>query len=380
MKKKLLFLVNVDWFFLSHRLPIAIEALNQGYEVHVATGITDKLDVLRSHGLIVHPLSIGRSSTCVVGEARTFLHILRIFKKVRPDIVHLVTIKPVIFGGIAARLAGVPAVVAAISGLGFVFIANNRKAAVVRFFVSGLYRLALGKRNLKVICQNPDDRETIVHVAALSLNKIAMIPGSGVDLSAYPTKPLPSGVPVVVMAARLLRDKGVYEFIAAAQRLRSRGVDARFWLVGEPDVGNPASVDESELLVWRREGSVALLGHRHDIADLFAQSSMVVLPSHREGLPKVLIEADACARAVVTTDVPGCRDAIEPGKSGLLVPVKDSVALADAIQCLIEDPELCQKMGQAGRALAEREFSIEKIVDAHLAIYKELEAELEAGV
>ena len=375
MKKKLLFLVNVDWFFLSHRLPIAINALNQGYEVHIATGITDKLEVLRSHGLIVHPLVIGRSSTGLASEVRTFCGILQVFKKVRPHIVHLVTIKPVILGGIAARLTGVPAVVAAISGLGFVFLANGSKAAVVRFLVDGLYRLALGKRNLKVICQNPDDRETIIQAAGLSSNKMVMIQGSGVDLSLYPTKPLPQGIPVVIMAARLLRDKGVQEFIEAALLLDKRDVAVRFWLVGDPDPGNPSTITLDELSAWESEGCVELLGYRNDIPNLFSQANVVVLPSYYgEGLPKVLVEAAACGRAVVTTDHPGCRDAIEPDKSGLLVPVKDPVALADAIQHLIGDPELCQSMGQAGRALAEREFSIEKIVDAHLEIYKELEA------
>ncbi|SEA11207.1 Glycosyltransferase involved in cell wall bisynthesis [Desulfuromusa kysingii] len=372
--KKLLFLVNVDWFFLSHRLPIAIEALNYGYEVHVATGITDKLDVLRSYGLIVHPLTMGRSSTGIVGEVRTFMSILRIFMKVKPNIVHLVTIKPVLFGGIAARLAGVPAVVAAISGLGFVFSDKGKKATVIRFFVSSLYRLVLGKRNLKVICQNPDDRETLVKAAGLKQDKVMMISGSGVDLSAYAVTPLSKGVPVVVMAARLLRDKGVLEFVAAARLLTQRNVAVRFWLAGDPDPGNPATVTLGELSAWENEGCVEILGYREDIPNLFAQANIVVLPSYYgEGLPKTLVEAAACGRAVVTTDHPGCRDAIEPGKSGLLVPVKDSIALADAIQRLIDDRELCHSMGRAGRVLAEREFAIEKIVDAHLKIYKELE-------
>lgn len=373
MKKKLLFLVNVDWFFLSHRLPIAIEALNQGYEVHVATGITDKLDVLRSHGLIVHPLNIERSSTGLVGEVRTFWGILQVFRKVKPDVAHLVTIKPVLFGGIAARLAGVPAVVAAISGLGFVFLAKGKKAAIVRFLVSRLYRLALGKRNLRVICQNPDDREILVNVAGLSLQKVFIIPGSGVNLTDYAAKPLPQGGAVVIMAARLLHDKGVHEFVAAAQLLKKQGIAARFWLVGDADPGNPASVNDAELSAWSNEEVVELLGYQSDIASVFAQSSLVVLPSYREGLPKVLVEAAACARAVVTTDVPGCRDAIDPGKSGLLVPVKDVKALADAIQRLLEDPELLESMGRAGRDLAEREFAIDKIVAAQLEIYKELE-------
>lgn len=372
--KKLLFVVNVDWFFLSHRLPIALEALGQGYEVHLATGITDKLDELHSYNLIMHPLSIRRDRSNLVSELRIFVSTFLLFKRINPDIVHLVTIKPVLYGGIAARLAGVPSVVAAISGLGFVFLAKGKKAAIVRSLVSGLYRLALGKRNLRVICQNRDDRETIIHAAGLSLNKVTMISGAGVDLSAYSEKLLPQGTPVVIMASRLLRDKGVHEFVAAARLLKRQEVNVRFWLVGEPDVGNPASVNDTDIAAWRKEGVIELLGYRDDIASLFAQSSIVVLPSYREGLPKVLVEAAACGRAVVTTNVPGCRDAIEPGKSGLLVPVKDPIALADAIQLLIDDSELCHSMGQAGRALAEREFAIEKIVDTHLEIYKELEA------
>lgn len=372
LKKKLLFLVNVDWFFLSHRLPIAIEALGQGYEVHVATGITDKLDVLHSHGFVVHPLAIGRSSTSFAVEFRTFLEMLSVFKKVQPHIVHLVTIKPVIYGGIAARLVGVPGVVAAISGLGFVFLAKGWKATVVRSLVSGLYRLALGKRNLKVICQNPDDRKTLIQIAGLPSDKVIMIRGSGVDLSAYAAMPFPQGLPVVVMAARLLRDKGVHEFVIAAQILKQRGVDARFWLVGDSDPGNPASISETEIGIWCREGAVEFLGHRSDIDSVFAQSHVVVLPSYREGLPRVLIEAAASGRAVVTTDVPGCRDAIEPEVTGLLVPPRDAVALADAIQHLLLDSELCERMGQAGRHLAEREFAIEKVVSTHLEVYRNL--------
>ncbi|TKB26131.1 glycosyltransferase family 4 protein [Desulfopila sp. IMCC35006] len=372
MKKKLLFLINVDWFFLSHRLPIALEALRQGYEVHIATGITNKLDVLHANGLIVHPLSLKRSSTGLVGEVKTFWEILQVFRKVQPHIVHLVTIKPVLFGGIAARLAGVPAVVAAISGLGYIFMAKGWKATVVRSLVAGLYRLALGQRNLKVICQNPDDREALMQAAGLALEKVAMIPGSGVDLSAYTPMQFPQGVPVVIMAARLLRDKGVYEFVSAARLLKQRGVNARFWLVGEPDPDNPASVKKEDLLAWRSEETIEVLGYRLDVIGLFAQAFLVVLPSYREGLPKVLIEAAASGRAVVTTDVPGCRDAVVQDETGILVPPRDAVALADAIQHLLEDTELCKRMGLAGRRLAERKFAIEKVISAHMEIYHSL--------
>ena len=374
MKPKLLFIVNIDWFFLSHRLPIAIEALNQGYEVHVATGISNKLEELRLHGFFVHQLPIGRGRTIFVNEVRAFWRILRVLIKIRPDVVHLVTIKPVLYGGIAARIASVPAVVAAISGLGFVFMAKGWRAAITRFLVSCLYRASLGKRNLKVICQNPDDRETLMEIAHLPLEKVVMIPGSGVDLTTYKVMPLPQGVPVVIMAARLLRDKGVNEFVAAAQMLAQRNVAVHFWLVGDPDPGNPAAITRDELSAWENEGAVTILGYRSDIPNLFSKANIVVLPSYYgEGLPRTLVEAAACGRAVVTTDHPGCRDAIESGRSGLLVPVRDPLALADAIQRLIDDPELCQSMGQAGRALAEREFSIVKIVDTHMKTYKELE-------
>lgn len=375
VKKKLLFIVNVDWFFLSHRLPIAIEALARGYEVHIATGITDKLDELRRHGLVVHPLTIRRSSIDLTGETRTFFEILYLLKKIRPHILHLVTIKPVILGGIAARLVGVPSVVVAISGLGFVSLAKGWKASGLRFFVSKLYRLALGKRNLKVIFQNSNDCETLSRVARLSHEKMVMIRGSGVDLSTHAVMPLPAGLPVVVMAARLLRDKGVYEFVFAAKLLRQRGVEAKFWLVGDPDPDNPSSVNGVELSTWRSEEVVELLGYRDDIAQVFIQSHIVVLPSYYgEGLPKVLIEAAASGRAVVTTDHPGCRDAIEPSVTGLLVPPRDAVALAAAIQQLLCDPELCARMGQAGRQLAEREFAVEKIVKSHFMVYETLES------
>ena len=372
MRKKLLFIVNADWFFLSHRLPIALEAMKQGYEVHLAAGITDKHSELLSHGLIVHPVDIGRSSLNPISGVHTFFSLLKIIKAVRPDIVHLVTIKPVTLGGIAARMARVPSIVAAISGLGFVFLNKGPKAVAVRAGVAGLYQLALGHKDLKVIFQNPDDRATLMQAARLPIEKTTMIKGSGVDLSLYSAKPPPQGKPVVVMAARLLRDKGVCEFVAAAQLLKQRGVNAKFWLVGDPDPGNPATITNTEMKSWQQEGSVELLGRRSDIPDIFAQSHIVVLPSYREGLPKVLVEAAACGRAVVTTDVPGCRDAIEPGITGVLVPPRNAVALADAIERLLNDPDQMKKMGEAGRQLAEREFAIEKIVAEHLRIYREL--------
>lgn len=374
MSARLMFVVNVDWFFVSHRLPIALQALRQGYEVHIACGMTDWQSELERAGLVVHPLPIERGKAGLVSNIRTFLATHALFRRVQPDIVHLVTIKPVLFGGIAARLADVRGVVAAISGLGFVFLDAGLKAFVRRAAVAFLYRLALGKKNLKVIFQNQEDRESLCRLAGIPESKTVLIRGSGVDLSCYSFSPLPEGLPIVILAARLLKDKGVMEFVEAAAMLKATGCQARFCLVGEIDPDNPASLTASELASLCGDGKIEFWGQRKDMPEVMRTAYVVVLPSYREGLPKVLLEAAACGRAVVTTDVPGCRDAIDPGVSGLLVPVRDAPALADAIGSLLDDPRRCAAMGKAGRALAEREFDVAAVVRRHLEIYRELEA------
>ena len=372
--KKLLFIVNVDWFFISHRLPIALKAIDEGYEVHILCAITNKAQYLESLGLIVHPFLFSRSGKNIFCELSAIIRLYKQVKKIKPDLVHLVTIKPVLYGGIVARLTRVPAVVSAISGLGFLFVerkglTSNLLVKVVLF----LYRVAMNHPNQKVIFQNPTDMSALVEAGGVSANKVRMIRGSGVDLQQYPMQPEPIGNPVVIMVARLLKDKGVLEFVEASRAVKSKGLHACFKLVGNPDPDNPESVTDKQVQSWRDEGVIECLGFRSDIADQFSQAHIVVLPSYREGLPKVLIEAAACGRAIVTTDVPGCRDAIEPDVTGILVPARNPEALSEAIEKLISEPHLRQQMGQAGRDLAEREFSIDKVVSAHLDIYRELE-------
>ena len=376
VRRKLLFVVNVDWFFLSHRLPIALEAMRQGFEVHIATALTDQLAVLQDYGFVVHPLTLNRSGVGLSAIGKPFWQIFRVCKIVKPDVVHFVTIKPVLLGGVAARLARVPAIVSAVSGLGFVFVAKGMTAVIRRWVVKHLYRMALGHVNLRVIFQNSNDKSSLSSLVELSDRKVTMIRGSGADLSQYCVTPLPEGVPVVLLAARLLVDKGVREFVQSAQILRKRGLsskDVRFVVVGKPDLDNPHSLHPDELAQWTDEGAVELWGHRTDMPQVMASSNVVVLPSYYgEGLPKVLIEAAACGRAVVTTDHPGCRDAIEVDVTGLLVPVRDPEALADAIEQLLNDTARCAKMGQAGRVLAETVFDEKQVVAAHLQIYREL--------
>jgi glycosyltransferase involved in cell wall biosynthesis len=265
--------------------------------------------------------------------------------------------------------------VAAISGLGFVFLSNSLKMRMVRAVVARLYRVALGHPNSRVIFQNANDRDLLKSLGAVRDDQVVMIRGAGVDLDAYQALPEPPAPPVVVtMVARLLRDKGVQEFVQAAKLLRERGVPVTMQLVGGVDAGNPTSATPEEVEGWRRDGAVQALGERSDIPELLAACHIAVLPSYREGLPKSLIEAAACARAVVTTDVPGCRDAIEPNETGLLVPVRDAQSLADAIERLALDAPLRQAMGAAGRQLAEREFNIERVAQIHVELYDALSA------
>lgn len=373
VSNKLLIIVNVDWFFLSHRLPIAVEAIKQGYEVHIATSITNKLELLESNGLIVHPLHLHRSKSTIGIVFSEFWEIFSVIRAVTPDIIHLVTIKPVLLGGIASRLVNVPAVVSAVSGLGFVFVRRGGGAWLRRKMISFLYHLALGHPNQKVIFQNVDDQSRLSKLATLPTDRSVLIHGSGVDLSMYSMKPLPKGMPMVLLAARLLGDKGVREFVRAAELVNKKERHARFVLVGEVDPLNPASIQQSELDSWKEKGLVECWGYRDDMPYVLSSATIVVLPSYYgEGLPKVLIEVAACGRAVITTDHPGCRDAIEDGVTGLLVPVRNAEAIANAVLILLGDQQRCKEMGRAGRKRAEEMFDVKQVVAEHIEIYEQL--------
>lgn len=376
---RILILVNDLPFFISHRLPIAIAALNSGYDVHVAAAFDRDNDLSRS-GLILHKLPLSRSGRSLRGEIKTLISIFRLFRKVKPDLVHAVTIKPVLYGGLAARLAGVPAVVSAVSGLGAIYIANGLGASLLRFFVNMVYRVALGHSNMKVIFQNPDDKQHFVSSRLVSVDKTVIIRGSGVDLDQYPFVAEPDGMCVVAMAARLLLDKGLAEFVEAAKLLHQRGVQVIMRVIGNIDPDNPASAKSHQVEQWKQSGEVEFVGFRSDIAHQYSIAHIACLPSYREGLPKSLVEAAACGRAVITTDVPGCRYVIEPEKTGVLIPVRNASALADAVERLVRDPDERRRMGAAGRELAEREFGIGGVVAAHMHIYKTLLQNVEKGL
>jgi glycosyltransferase involved in cell wall biosynthesis len=371
-------LVNDPAFFCSHRLPIALAAQKAGYEVHIATSAGLSAKQIVESGFTHHLLPINRSGLNPFRELLVFLMIFWLILRLRPKILHLVTIKPVLYGGLAALFAKVPCVVVAVTGLGFVFTRNGSLLKrSIRLLVIFFYRIILQQKNLKVIFQNPTDRSILINLAGLDSNKAVMIRGSGVDLNEYKFNFEAEGEPIVVFAARFLWDKGIGEFVGAAKLLHKKGIRARFVLVGKPDFGNPSSVQLEDLSEWNENGVVEIWGFRSDMVNVFSKAHIVTLPSYYgEGLPKVLIEAAACGRAVITTDMPGCRDAIEPNISGLLIPPRDTNALADAIQSLILDNSKRISMGQAGRVYAEKNFSINTVVDSHLKIYECLQNNL----
>lgn len=374
---RILFVVNVGWFFVSHRLPLALAARAEGFDVHVAAALDRELDagtqaLLESQGLTVHAMRFSRSGANPLELLRDFLDVTRLFWRLRPNVVHLIALKPMLLGGIAARLLGLRRVILAVPGRGSVFSARGATAWLRRVLVIWLYRAAYRRGANRVVVQNKEDLEFFLERRVFAVGDMRLIRGSGADISRYKVVPEPKGVHVVVFASRMLREKGVEDFVKAAEALKSRGVQVRCVLVGDPDPGNPRSHTRAELKSWADSGVVEWWGHRKDMDAVFEASHIVCLPTYYgEGVPKVLIEAAACGRPIVTTDQPGCRDIVRDGENGLLVPARDVSALADAVERLLRDPATRYEMGTRGRALVESEFSLEIVVRQTLAIYSE---------
>jgi glycosyltransferase involved in cell wall biosynthesis len=369
---RVLFVDNDVNSFYSYRIEMARAARDTGFDVHIACPPGKAVEILLNEGFTFHPVPMTRSGLKPWKELGTIVALFRLYRKLRPDLVHHLRLKPVLYGGLAAYGARVPAVVGLLTGLGYVFIAETRKAIVLRKLVTLSCKMAFRRGNQRVIFQNPDDRFVFVENQILPAHKTVLIKGSGVDVKTFLPTPEPEGVPVVLLAARMLRDKGVVEFVEAARGLRAAGVRARFVLVGETDPGNPTAITVDQLRQWADSGDIEWWGLRGKMQEVLAQSHIVCLPSLREGVPKVLIEAAACGRAIVTTDAPGCREIVRHGENGLLVPVRDSRALAQALRLLIENAALRASMGLKGREIAVEEFSVERVVNETLGVYQEL--------
>lgn len=371
-RRTLVYVVNELQWFWTHRLPLARAAQAAGWQVSVAAAPSPFEARVREAGFEVHTVRLLRSRGSLRAEWRGFLDLVRLYRRLRPSLVHHVTIKPVLYGSLAARVARVPAVVNAVAGLGYVFMTRSVGATVLRVLIVNGLRVALSIRNSIVIFQNPDDRAAFVGSGIVRPDRTLLVRGAGVDVAHFQPSREPAGIPIVLLAARMLVDKGVADLAAASRLLRERGVACRIVLCGVTDVGNPTSIPEAQLEAWREDGLVERWGQRWDMDRVIADATIVVLPSYREGLPKVLLEAAASGRALVTNDVPGCREVVQHGVNGLLVPAKDVAALADAIEVLLRDPEMRARMGAAGRRIVLEEFTQEAVSEQTVRAYESL--------
>lgn len=370
-RPKLLFFVTEDWYFCSHRLPLAIAARDAGFDVAVATRVNSHAGAITQEGIRVIPLRLSRGGKNPLREWHTLWALFRVLRQEKPDILHNVAVKPVLYGSLAARFAGTDRVVNALAGLGHLFAVRER-AGFLRNVVKLAFRLLL-RGHGRVIVQNPDDLRLLESSGAIVPGQAVLIRGSGVDLSRFTPSPEPSAAPLIVFAARLLWDKGVKEFVEAARTLKKEGASARFIIVGAPDVENHAAIPNEQLDAWSTEGAVECWGHRTDMAEILAASTLFCLPSYYgEGVPKVLLEAAASGRPIITTDMPGCREVVEDGINGFLVKPRDPNGLAQAMRELLADSNLRLRMGVASRQRAEAAFGIEAVTTQTLKLYNEL--------
>jgi lipopolysaccharide/colanic/teichoic acid biosynthesis glycosyltransferase/glycosyltransferase involved in cell wall biosynthesis len=371
-RSRLLFVDNDAGSFVAYRLDLAREARAAGYEVHIATPPGRAEALLLREGFHFHPIPMTRSGLSLWQELGCIHVLFYLYRGVNPDLVHNLRLKPVLYGGIAAYYAGVPSVVSTLTGLGHLFTSDSFKARIMRRLTQAGLKRAFQHPNHRVIFQNPDDRAIFVKSGTLPTEKSVLIKGSGVDVSAYQPTPEPPGEPVVLLVSRMLWDKGIQEFVDAAGLLRAEGVRATFALVGDTDSGNPTAIPVRQLTEWRAHGPVEWWGHQDNVKSILQRCHIACLPSYREGVPKFLIEAAACGRPIVTTDVPGCREIVQHGRNGLLVPARNCQALADALRQLIADPSAREAMGARGRVLATADFSLGGVVSNTLDVYKKL--------
>jgi glycosyltransferase involved in cell wall biosynthesis len=370
MMQKILYLVSEDWYFVSHRLPMARSAKASGYEVHVATRIGDDADQIKNEGFALHPIRWRRGSMNPLRLMAAALETRGLYRQIRPDLVHHVGVVPALIGSLAAL--GLPMVkLNALAGLGFIFVSSSAKARALRPFASAFLGWLLKRPNSAVLVQNPDDRAMVAQLG-VPHDRIALIPGSGVDVDVLTPLPEPATPFTIAFVGRLLDDKGVRALVRAHELLKARGLTVRTLFAGEPDPSNPASIPDNVLASWRHIPDLQLLGHVDDIRSVWAQAHVAVLPSRREGLPKSLLEAAAFGRPLIATDVPGCREIARQNVNALLVPMDDAEALARAIETLMKDRDLRSRFGEAGRHIVATEFSSALIGREIVALYARL--------
>jgi glycosyltransferase involved in cell wall biosynthesis len=371
-KRRVLYVVNEDWAFYSHFLERAIAAKVSGYVVGVATHCSTHKVMIESHGIEVFPTNMTRRGLNPIRELATILTLAKIYRKFRPHLIHHVALKSIVLGSIATLSIRDVKIINAPIGMGYIFSSDDSRAHFLRPFLKFALQHLLDFRDSQVIIENQDDYDNLIQENYIDSDKISLIRGAGVNLNIYKEEPEPPIGMTVTLIARMLRDKGIQEFVGAATILKDRHPAAEFLLVGDVDKGNPASLSVDQLEKWTQSGIVNWVGHQTNIPSILANSNIVCLPSYREGLPKTLIEAAAVGRAIVTTDVPGCREVVEHGVNGLLIPPREIAALGVALEMLINDAHLRKHMGQEGHKRAVTQFSSDIIIRETLNTYRSL--------
>ncbi len=369
----LIFLVTEDWYFWAHRLPQARAARDAGFQVAVATRVDAHGDLIRAEGFTLYPLTWRRGSTNPLAGLTAIFEIARLYRRTRPDIVHHVSQKSILIGSIAARLAGVRRVVNAFTGLGFLFTVDTPKTRTIRAVIGHILRGIAGRPGVRFLVENPEDAATLTRLGIVPQAKLTLIRGSGVDLGRYRVLPEPDGPVVIGCATRMLRIKGVEDVVAAFRLLKKRGSDAQLLLAGAPDAENPASISRSELDAWAAEPNITWLGHVDDVSDVWAKAHVSVLASRGgEGIPMSLMEAAACGRPLIATDVPGCREVVISGETGILVPLGDIAALADAFARIVQDAVFRRGCGDAARKCVADGLDSTTVGQKTVAVYRAL--------
>lgn len=372
---KILFFANTDWYLYNFRLPLACYLRDQGDDVVMLCPPGPYVARLQAAGFRALTVPMQRRSLNPIRELALLNQIRRMYVQERPDLVHHFTIKSVILGALAANLARTPRCVNSVDGMGYIFTSTDLKARLLRAPIRALLRLALNSANNRLILQNPDDRNVFVQAGLIEPQHIRLICSVGIDTERFrpPRRPVSSHPLKILLASRLLWEKGIGDYVVAARRLRQEGIAAEFLLAGDPDPGNPASIPVEQLDRWRQEGDITLLGHVDDMPALLAQADIALLPtSYGEGVPRSLIEAAACGLPLIASDVPGCREIVQHGVNGLLVPAKDPASLVDALRQLCVDPQMRQQMAEASRAKVVAEFDERIVFEQTMAVYREL--------
>ena len=369
---KILYFVTEDWVFWSHRLSLAKAAKEAGYKVLVMTRVNNHREKIEREGFELIPLGMGRGSTNIFDEIFTLLKIIEIYRREKPDLIHHVAIKPVLYGTLAARFSPRSLVINLLTGFTRTFHKVRWKSTLIKQLVMWLYRLAYFGLKPVTVFQNPSDMQIFLDQHILKRKNAEIIKGSGVDTQRFSKSEEHEGIPVVILASRMLWEKGIEEFVEAAKILRQNNVECRMVLVGDADSESPKSVPPNMLNKWNSEGVIEWWGHSGDMPQVFSQANLVCLPSYHEGTPKVLLEAAASGLAIVATDIPGCSQIVRQDDNGILVPVRNSEKLAEAIQFLVENPKVRRKMGERGREIILEEFSDEIVIKKYLELYKKL--------